>query len=149
MRLTIKGLRAALHQQRQPREFRIRSSPWEADALATLESLVEAARERAARPATESSRPGTDLRAIADMVTNLWRLRRRMTTSESGLSRMTQRHLDATWDALESAEIKVQDHIGDPYNPGLAITVMAYQPSPATGSGTSCGRAYATSMTPA
>lgn len=128
MRPAIRDLRAALRQRRQPQEFRIRSSGWPPDALAALESLAQ---DGAARPASAADIDGHAARSVADMVTNLWRLRRRMTTSENGLSRMTQRHLDATWDALEPAGIKVQDHLGDPFDPGLAISVVAYQPSPA------------------
>ena len=40
------------------------------------------------------------------------------------------RHLESTWDALTQAGVEIIDHTGVPFDAGLALKVIAYQPLP-------------------
>jgi hypothetical protein len=44
--------------------------------------------------------------------------------------RRAYRHLESTWDALAQAGVEIIDHTGAPFDAGLAIKVLAYQPMP-------------------
>ena len=39
------------------------------------------------------------------------------------------RHVESTWDALSSAKIKVRDHTNEKYVAGMALKIIAFQPS--------------------
>jgi hypothetical protein len=75
-----------------------------------------------------------DARFAATVATGLWRMRNRMVEpgTERPLPEMRQvyRHFEATWDALAGAGIEVQSHDGDIADPGLSLSVVAYQPTP-------------------
>jgi hypothetical protein len=40
------------------------------------------------------------------------------------------RHLESTWDALAGAGVEIQSHDGTAADPGLSLSVVAYQPTP-------------------
>ena len=75
-----------------------------------------------------------DASVAAAVATGLWRMRNRMV--EPGTDRPLAdlrplyRHLEATWDALTGAGIEIQSHDGDIADPGLSLSVVAYQPTP-------------------
>ncbi len=85
-------------------------------------------------PAPASVEGPLDARFAAAVATGLWRMRNRMV--EPGTDRPLPdlrplyRHLEATWDALTSAGIEIQSHDGDLADPGLSLSVVAYQPTP-------------------
>ncbi|GGU97678.1 hypothetical protein GCM10010182_12480 [Actinomadura cremea] len=153
----IAGGRGALRQWRYPREFRIAAPAWPAAALAELTELarLEAAAEEAAaeeaaakaaeppaRPAAASAPPADTLtdvpvqepagltgRSLADVATNLWRLRARIERMDDP-PRALVRHLESAWDAFADAGVEIKDHAGEPFDHGLAMSVAAYQPTP-------------------
>jgi hypothetical protein len=71
---------------------------------------------------------------VADVATNMWRMLRRF--SENGHSevpkeqRMAVRNLNAMSDRLADAGIRVQDHDGMSWDPGLSLEAIAYEPRP-------------------
>jgi len=107
-----------------PREFRIPKPAWPRDALALL---TEAARTPGPPPADPPA-PGVAGSTVADVATSLWRLRNRIAGDAE--NRPLSRQLEAAWDALTEAGVEVQDHVNDPFDAGLAITVVAYEPTP-------------------
>ncbi|MFI6516716.1 hypothetical protein ACIBF1_14240 [Spirillospora sp. NPDC050679] len=137
---------AALRQWRQPREFRIAAPHWPAEALAALAAARDerpgapadtitdgpgaAAAPAAAPVPAGGSGPPED--ALADLAVHLWRLGNRIDAAPNG-SRALSRHLEAAWDALGAAGVEVQDHLGRPFDPGLRIKVVAFQPTPGLG----------------
>ncbi|MGI5163424.1 hypothetical protein ACQEU3_03620 [Spirillospora sp. CA-253888] len=136
---------AALRQWRQPREFRIAAPHWPAEALAALAATrggdpgapAEAVTDRPGTPepagAPEpSGATGPPEDALADLAVHLWRLGNRIDAAPNG-SRALSRHLEAAWDALGAAGVEVQDHLGRPFDPGLRIKVVAFQPTPGLG----------------
>ena len=71
---------------------------------------------------------------LAAVATGLWRMRTKMVEPETGLPlpgmRPLYRHLEATWDALAAAGVEIQSLDGAAADPGLALSVVAYQPTP-------------------
>lgn len=125
---------SGLRQLQYYREFRIRPARAAAgiqDVLAKLEEIAEAAaREpREARPRTKDEK-----RFLAEMSTGLWRLKQKMvrpgTDHPLEETAMAYRHLESVWDVLSEAGIKIQDHTGRPYDSGLSLEVLAFQPTP-------------------
>ncbi|MFI0423932.1 hypothetical protein [Spongiactinospora sp. 9N601] len=117
---------ARLRQLRYPREFRIRAAAWPDDVLAAFERALRAEPPPGPADVRDDTLPGPSL---ADVVTSIWRLERRLRRLP-GETRTLTRHLEAAWDALAQAGVKIQDHLGDPFDPGLSIKVLSYQPAP-------------------
>ncbi len=74
------------------------------------------------------------LRLLADVATGLWRAHKKVAPDEDGeLSaewRSVFRHLQSCRDALTSAALEVRDHTGEKYAAGMALKVIAFQPTP-------------------
>jgi hypothetical protein len=135
-RTTGRSLRGAVRQWRFPRALRIAA----AAPPAGLDQLVETVRTLVETPGGRSNgrdpgpgEPVLDDRAVANLATGLWRARRRMLEPGSDQPRPEVRkefrHVQATWDVLADAGIKVQDHDGDRFVPGLALDVLVFQPT--------------------
>lgn len=147
-------LRGRLRQRRYPPEFRIPSGypPQPVRDLAR-ESTPESARVSAAvphqaPPALPEDLPHTPDAALADLATNLWRLGKKLAEADAEAEAETEaatagargtgatsrrratRHLRAALDALDKAGVRAQDHDGTPFDMGLALDVLAYQPVP-------------------
>ncbi|MFC4011430.1 hypothetical protein ACFOY2_29665 [Nonomuraea purpurea] len=115
----LSSIRARVRQLRHPREFRIHAAAWPEDALAAFERLV------ANKPA-EIPDDGLRGPSVAEVVTSIWRLDRRVRRLP-GESRVMTRYLEMAWDTFTKAGITVQEHMNDPFDPGLAIEVLSYQ----------------------
>jgi len=135
---------AVFRQWRHPQEFRIGAEPWPDEALRVLAGVAadssgstgavkpaaEADGEPAAEPAAQPDKGGgLTERSVADIATSIWRLRGRAAALPGGMRSVT-RHAESAWDALAQAGVEVRDHVNDPFDPGLALTVVAYQPTP-------------------
>jgi hypothetical protein len=122
---------AAFRQWRHPAEFRIEASAWPKDALAELARAIT--EHGAGPPAADGELPadvtGLPDRALAELATNLWRLRTRIERMDDP-PRPLVRSLEASWDVLADAGITIRDHVGEPFDPGRAMSVVAYEPTP-------------------
>lgn len=71
---------------------------------------------------------------VADIATGIWRTRSKLSAvdidSLPAEVIKAHRHIGFMWDALSSAKIEVQDHTNEKYVAGLALKVIAFQPSP-------------------
>jgi hypothetical protein len=65
---------------------------------------------------------------LAEVATGLWRLQRRL-GSDTPETRAAARQVRRILDVLGDADIRIDDHHGVPFDPGLAIDVVAYQPT--------------------
>jgi hypothetical protein len=121
---------AAFRQWRQPEEFRIGAEPWPDEALRVLVDLAAARSTSTAAAAAEpGDGGGIAEQSVADIATSIWRLRGRLAAQPDGM-RSVARHAESAWDALAQAGVEIRDHVNDPFDPGLALTVVAYQPTP-------------------
>jgi len=72
-------------------------------------------------------------RLLADIGTGLWRLRQKMLKPNSNEPademRRAYRHLESVWDALAQAGTEIIDHTDTPFDSGLSLKVVAYQPT--------------------
>ncbi|WUH98705.1 nucleotide exchange factor GrpE [Spirillospora sp. NBC_00431] len=122
----------AIRQWRHPPEFRIKASAWPAGALADLARAMTAQGGAPAR--TDDVQPHGGVPelsdgSLADLATSLWRLRTRIERMDDP-PRPVVRHLETAWDVLTGTGITIKDHVGEPFDPGLAMSVVAYEPTP-------------------
>jgi hypothetical protein len=121
-----------LRQRRFPREFRIDAPVWPDNLAARLRELT-ITQLTPANQQRPSAAP-ISLGLLADACTGLWRLRQRMlqpgTDRPLEEMRRAYRHLESTWDTLAEAGVEIIDHTGTPFDIGLALKVIAYQPTP-------------------
>lgn len=132
MRRALAELRPAIRQWRQPREFRIRATAWPANALTVFADLTPAAADDAGAgvgAGAEEPKAGLSERSVADVATSIWRLRSRMAKLPEEM-RSTTRYFEMAWDALTEAGVEIRDHLNDPFDSGLSLTVVAFQPAP-------------------
>ncbi|MHA2616630.1 MAG: hypothetical protein V2G48_07550 [bacterium JZ-2024 1] len=75
-----------------------------------------------------------ELRFLADIGTSLWRMKQKMVKpgTNQPLEEMQRpfRHLESAWDALIQAGVEIQDHTDKPFDPGMSLKVVCYQPTP-------------------
>ena len=112
---------------------------WPSEALAVLKAAgngengeAEKEKERSGRPGQDApaEEPGISGRSLADVATSIWRLRNRVAAAPEETPRSVSRHLEMAWDALTQAGVEIRDHVGEPFDLGLSLTVVAYQPTP-------------------
>ncbi|GAA4233545.1 hypothetical protein GCM10022254_36230 [Actinomadura meridiana] len=129
---------AAFRQWRHPAEFRIRASAWPEGALTELARAITAYGAADGAAETDHRLEVADLpadvtglsdRSLAELATNLWRLRTRIERMDDP-PRPLVRSLDAAWDVLTDTGITIKDHVGEPFDPGRAMSVVAYEPAP-------------------
>jgi hypothetical protein len=72
-------------------------------------------------------------RFLAELGTCLWRLRESLARPRSGTPseqmRWAYRHFESVWDVLMQAGVEVQDHTGALFDSGMALKVVAFQPT--------------------
>jgi len=134
---TLKG---AIRQSVAKAEFRIPDPGVSCDLLSALPPLASqkiAALQPDAQPQALPARSGEVevrklLHVLADVTTGIWRMRRKMAGIGGDVSkelRATMRHLESTWDVLAGAGIEVGDPAGEKYVNGMALRVIAFQPT--------------------
>jgi hypothetical protein len=130
---TIVRQAACLRQWRYPREFRIAPVAFPKRLGDVVEKLLQALVEERD---VDRRKPIASDRLLADLGTNLWRLRKRMlepgTDQPSEAMRRPFRHVQSIWDALADAGIEICDHTGEmvPKGGNYALRILACQPTP-------------------
>jgi hypothetical protein len=76
------------------------------------------------------------LSLLTDVTTGLWRLKRKMappgqTEAPAELKRL-YRYVESAWDTLASGKVEVRDPTGERYVDGMALKVIAFQPTEGT-----------------
>jgi hypothetical protein len=74
------------------------------------------------------------LHFLIEMGTTLWRLRQKMvhagTDQPLDEMRRAYRHFEAAWDLLAQTGVEIQDHTDLPYDTGMDLNVLTFQPMP-------------------
>lgn len=125
-----------LRQWHFPSEWRIAIADCDEKLQSELTSLM-AALERPpapapAEPLPAEPAPATDDKFIAELATGLWRIRTRMvdpaTDRVPEAMKRAFRHVESVWELLRSSGVEIQDHTNEPFNSGLALSAIAFQP---------------------
>jgi hypothetical protein len=124
----LSSFRQRARQRRFPPEFRIPVPPDQPSPVAPPEPVPALA----APP--EPSPSDLDDQAVADIATNMWRVLKRFSDNGSGevtkAQRMATRNLTAMSERLSEAGVRVQDHDGMAWDPGMSLKAIAYEPRP-------------------
>lgn len=115
-------------------------------AMAELRQLQQQLAEAAARPqapvapapavvpAPATTLPDGMASSIAALATHVWRTRGKMVDPDSGEpreeSRKAYRHVEASFEAFAQMGVTLNDWIGQPFDPGLPVKVLTFQPTP-------------------
>ena len=77
------------------------------------------------------------VRSVASVATALWRVRAKLLQDRSSELpedlRNLPRHVESAWDALWASSVEVRDHTGQRYVAGMALKVVAFQPTAGIG----------------
>lgn len=65
----------------------------------------------------------------ADLATHVWRARNRLGAAPPEVARRTLRHLDAATETLRELAVTSKDWLNEPYDPGLPLKVISFQPT--------------------
>lgn len=123
----MSSFRQRARQRRFPPEFRIPEP--QSQPVPALEPLPEPSPESQ----LEASSSDLDDQTIADIATNMWRVLRRFSDDNGDVSktqRMARRNLTAISERLSEAGVRVQDHDGMAWDPGMSLKAIAYEPRP-------------------
>ena len=133
-------------QWKHPREFRVAPERLSADQceriadhLAVLDAALadlSAAREAAASTASATTPVDEfDTSRLAEAATGVWKAERKLERQDDAaakISRQIGRGVRTARRALqEGIELKVQDHDGDDFDPGLSLKVLSFEDDPA------------------
>ncbi len=69
---------------------------------------------------------------LADLATHVWRARHRLqdNAQPADVVRRSGRHIDAAVEAFAQLELTLKDWLNEPYDPGLPVKVLTFQPTP-------------------
>jgi len=121
---------ASLRQFKYPKEFRIAAPEWP-DFSKALEDMAAWLEPALSEIETGSRKEEGLVNLVVDIGTVIWRLRRRLTTESEVPEeiRRISRDLESAEDALKQGGIEIKDHTGEKYDGGMALHVIAFQPT--------------------
>jgi len=78
--------------------------------------------------------PKPIVQALSNIATNAWRARKKMVDADNGETKeemkRVYRHIEDQFDSLEQIGIKVRDLRGCPYDAGMKLKVISFEPQP-------------------
>lgn len=120
-----------------PDDFKIPSPQWPdekrmIDALATqLKSILSSHRDQGA--SIRYAVPEKFVKIIADVATNAWKARTKMTDGASGDVRddmkRVYRHIEGMFESFQEMGLEIKDHTGEIFDYGLPLKVVTTQPT--------------------
>lgn len=121
---------ASLRQLKYPKEFRIATPNWP-DFSTALEDMLKLLESAPVEVEVSSRKEEELLNLVVDVGTVMWRLQRRLTVGGEvpEETRRMSRDLESAWDALRQAGVEIKDHTGEKYDGGMALHVIAFQPT--------------------
>lgn len=113
-----------------PAEFAIEPGQWPDDLSQIIKTLWKSSRTQDDDQAERADRS----LFFAGLATRLWRVRQKMlkpgTDEPIDEARSSFRHLLSVFDLLEQEGLYIRDHTNEPFDSGMMVTVIAYEPSP-------------------
>jgi len=121
-------------QFKYPKEFRISPLDVSFETIKQLEEIVINLNHAKSDPDSIPIPPDINKTFLAEVSVGAWRLKKKMTDSKTGepLDEMSRayRHLESVFITLNNEGIEIQDHDGQPFDAGLSLKVLTYQPVP-------------------
>jgi hypothetical protein len=121
-----------LQQLRYKKAFRILPPVWPQDLLKVIERGHEIKQQIETKPAQEAESKDL-LLLVSDLATGLWRIDKKTASdhddNDQDIMRSLRRHTESTLDALTTAKVEIRDHTGEKYVAGMALKVIAFQPT--------------------
>ncbi len=99
--------------------------------LATTSATLTPSSPAPAQEASSSSDPDHS-GPICELATHLWRARHRLNDNATpgDANRRAVRHIDSATDTLRQLDVTLKDWLNEPYDPGLPLKVLTFQPTP-------------------
>lgn len=121
-----------LKQLRYPKEFRITAEGLHFEAIEKLKELINLLSTSSEPPQETGSEKIKEL--YASLSIGAWRLKKKMIDPQTQhpLGEMSRafRHLESILDTLEKEGIEIKDHDNMPFDSGLSLKVLTFQPTP-------------------
>lgn len=129
----IHGIRVSV-----PAELDVTAHPAEAEIRLLADAIMQTAVKRQdgahKEQAPQSGPIESWLKALAVIATNVWRAKGKMVDPDTGeaLDEMKRpyRHVEAIIDALKQIDVEITDPVGRTYDVGMALKVVATEPTP-------------------
>ncbi|GGX07018.1 hypothetical protein [Streptomyces lomondensis] len=130
-------VRASLGQLRHPPEFRVPPPFLDTGQAAWVTAVLDDVRTATAatteEPAADGAQ-GADASTLLAAATGLWRAQRKLNQRAGDLPaadlRQVRRYLQTGRQALADGGLEIQEHDGDPFDPGQSLEVLAFQDEP-------------------
>jgi hypothetical protein len=123
-----------IKQLQYPKEFRILPMEMPFEALKQLEELLTSLSKSIKTDNNPSDAQVINKDFLVEVSVGAWRLKKKMSDPKTGvpLNEMSRayRHLESVLLTLEKEGIEIQDHDGEPFDAGLSLKVLTYQPLP-------------------
>ncbi|MGA3008137.1 MAG: hypothetical protein ABSE59_09630 [Opitutaceae bacterium] len=98
------------------------------------QALAEWEKIKAAPVPAATAAPSPALDRIAEIATHVWRAKGKLVDPASGQpreeTRRIYRHVESTLDVLAQMGVAIRDQLNEPYDPGLPVNVLTFQPTP-------------------
>lgn len=121
-------------QLKYPKEFRIFPLEVPLVELRQLEELIKNLSRSNPNSSGATISQEINKEFLAEVSIGAWRLKKKMTDPKTGepLNEMSRayRHLESIITTIEREGIEIQDHDGQPFDAGLSLKVLTYQPLP-------------------
>ncbi len=121
-------------QLKYPKEFRIFPLEMPFAELRQLEGLIKNLSKSNPNSSGATISQEINKEFLAEVSIGAWRLKKKMTDPKTGepLNEMSRayRHLESIITTIEREGIEIQDHDGQPFDAGLSLKVLTYQPLP-------------------
>ncbi len=116
---------------RDPRKLARFPDPALDQALAAWRAIKDTPEAPPAPPAPVETSTGDIDGPLADLATHVWRARHRLndTAQPADALRRTSRHIDSAVESLRLLDLNLKDWINEPYDPGLPVKVLTFQPT--------------------
>lgn len=112
------------------KEFRI-AAPKISGYDGSLEKIVGILKTQLSDPKS-TLKDDSLLKLASEIGTTVWRLQQRLATKVDASDTMKRitRDLESVRDTLSQGDIEIKDHTGEKYDGGMALNVIAFQPTP-------------------
>jgi hypothetical protein len=122
----------SLRQLGYKKAFRIAPAVWYEEFLKDIEKETETAPKIETKPSQKTELKEL-LLLVAELATGLWRIDKKTVYDDTDVTqdsmRSVRRHVESTLDVLASGKVEIRDHTGEKYVTGMALKVIAFQPT--------------------